>query len=620
MIGLNIDGQNAELKPDTKINIKLVNPLFNEESLSPGSYTLPFELAGGEISPINASIFKNLDVIENQEKFGKQEARIFFDGVFYKKGTIRAKTISPSIISTNFVFGLSTISDEIKTKRIRDIIAEDIVLDNSNLPKKIYLKPHTLKPHPISVNGKTYDESTLSDLVNAINANEEHPRASATLVSDGVSSGGLDAPYMVLTSFDSPNDPLAELSASIDGSNYDSSVTNGGYWYSMHVEFGSSPDMSEYYNGLWGTLQGYFTGAYPTDKIRFPVVINVANVPDSHKRLYNGVTLDGVNTVLLQNIPCSINSFNNYNQNGVAAFVRLKYVLDKIAEYFGFAWEGDFYTSSDTSEMLIWNPNNLDQIQQFLGSRKFCFIKRSFNLSSLVPDLSVVEFLRALASRYNLAIYPNEATGKVRILHREPIAKALLFDDITSVCGPAGTTEDLSVMGIKLMSKKESDDQFAKEDQFSIGEPEITYETAISGLRRTQSISTQHGQLTGPAAVHASNDKFEFRIFYYKGVYNNGQIAYPKADINAAAYSETFSTLGFGLDGLYEKYWKRWLKYEMKRKSLPIEIAFSFADLKNFDWELKRRFDRSNYLIRTLDFTLENTRITSCKAVLYTIC
>src|SRR5688500_1709978 len=121
MIGLKISGKNAELNPGTSINMKLVNPIFNDDNLSPGSYSLPFELPGGEVSAVNAAIFKNPDVIENSEGFVKQDADLSFDGVHFKKGKIRVKSGSPRNLSAHFTFGLSTISAELKTKKIREL-------------------------------------------------------------------------------------------------------------------------------------------------------------------------------------------------------------------------------------------------------------------------------------------------------------------------------------------------------------------------------------------------------------------------------------------------------------------------------------------------------------------
>lgn len=613
MIGLKISGQQAEVNPDTRIDIKLVNPLFNEEALSPGSYTLPFELPGGDVSPSNAEIFKNLDVIENQEKFAKQEAKLFFDGVHYKSGKIRAKTISSKAFSTSFTFGLTAISDDIKTKKLRELLDEEIVIDDSNISKKIYLKSFTTKPFPIIINGENYDEETLEDLATAINANENEPTVTATVIDVGVSSGGFDAPYLILESSASPNDPNAELGVELDGSNVDSSVTETGYRWAVHIEMGGTNGMEEYYAPFWDFLEGYFTGAYPDDKLRFPAVFNSEG--SGRPFIYNGLQVEGASVKLIENIPCSTYRFGPSNGNSIHPFVRMAYVLDTIAEYFNFEWEGDFINSADTAQMLIWNPNSLDLPMVFVGTKPFNFWSRSFNVKDLVPDISVYDFLRALAKRYNLGIYRNEANGKLKILYREQIAKSTTFVDITTMCGPLTTFDDHTVTGIKLTAQKETEDLIAVDDTFTVGEAETKYDTALSTLTQTSNYSRDGGVVSAPRANQERRDKFEFRVFYYKGLVDNGVFEYPNAGINAISYTDKFT----GEDGLYENFWKRWLMYEMKRKSVPVEIDFGLGELKSLDWEVKRRFAGNNYLIHSLDFSIENARISVCKAVLYTM-
>lgn len=644
MIGLKISGQQVEVNPETRIDFKLVNPLFNDDTLSPGSYTLPFDLPGGEVSPINASIFKNIDVIENQEKFTRQEAKLFFDGVYYKKGKIKAKTVSSRILSTNFIFGLSTISDEIKTKKIRELLDEEIVIDDSEIEKKVILKPGAAAQSdelpfpfdgqykwtlaPIVINGKSYEvtntiiavdeQELLEDLAALINADTDSPRAVATVITAGASSGGFAAPYMEIQSFDAPNDPHAELQVSLDGMNSsylfdpsDFSYEFRGYKWQVHTEMGNA-DLDGYYDPFWTALQGYFTGVYPDDKLRFPAMFNGGGLGKQY--FYNMLAPDGT---LKRNIPCSTNFFYGVNTNSIHPFVRLHYLLDSIATYFGFEWEGDFFTSADTAEMLIWNPNNLDMPMDFIGNTKqFTFWQRSFNVKDLVPDISVTELLQSLASRYNLAIYPNEQTGKVRIVYREPLAKSTVFSDITSQCGRPEPIEDNSISGIKLTARKESKDTLAGDDVYDIGDPEVTLPSAASSIRRSENFPFGDvGNISGPRVYHPPDDKFELRIFYYKGIVDNGTIEYPQAGINAISYTDAFD----GVDGLYVNFWKRWLEYQLRRRSVPIDIDFTFADLKNFAWELKRRFDRNNYLVKSLDFTMESNRITVCKAVLYTM-
>lgn len=637
MIVAKINGKYCEFSPGTTINFKLYNPLFNEDNLSPGSYTLSFQMPSGEASPVNSEIFGHPDVIENQQGFVKLDTELFFDLVKFRSGKIRVKNITDRSINTNFVFGLSTISEEIKTKKIRELLDDEFVLDNTSITKKIIVKPHPaygdpIKPWPIIVNGKSYEEDTIDDLVDAINNNTDGARASATKVTSGTSSGGLTAPYIVLQSADDPNNPLAELSVDVEANTIIDTATGNifGYKYQFHPEMGDQ-NMSAYYDPYWNVLEDYMTGSYPDDRLRFPAVFNQYGEPKVEPYLYNGIsTYNGTASLnFITNGYPNTNRMVCENRNSIHPFVPLKYVLNKIAEFFDFSWEGDFYTDSDLAEILIWNPNNLDEFMDFIGTKKFQFWKRSFNLKDLVPDLTVRELLLALQSRYNLAVYKNELSGKVRLVKREPIAKSTAYKDINRISSNSDPKEDMSLTGIKLISTKEDKDTLVQEDSISIGDPEVTYPSQIStvyGARQVQGPPLAKSgptpwynwitkEVWGVRAGHAPQDKFELRTFYYKGLFNNGEISYPRADRDATNYKGTFA----GENGIYENFWKRWIEYTLRRKLAFNKIDFEFRELKDLDWEKKHRFDRNNYLIKSLDFEISPEGLTSCKAELYTM-
>lgn len=250
MIGIKIDGTFLDVFPETAIEFRLENPIFGDDDrLSPGSFTLPFRLPGGEVSEVNATKFSNTDVISNIEAFKRKEASIFFDRVGYKTGKIRAKISSEEEISANFIFGLSTISDEIKTKKLRDILDEEIVLNAGPLTKKIVFAPDAsfASPPPVLINGVLYNEATLDALVAAINANTQEPRVNAVKVAVGVSSGGLAAPYVEISSRDDADNPLAKLSFDVENGNTIFLDNAFGYRYHVHPEIGDH-EMSSYYD------------------------------------------------------------------------------------------------------------------------------------------------------------------------------------------------------------------------------------------------------------------------------------------------------------------------------------------------------------------------------------
>jgi hypothetical protein len=228
------------------------------------------------------------------------------------------------------------------------------------------------------------------------------------------------------------------------------------------------------------------------------------------------------------------------------------------------------------------------------------FWKRSFNVKDLVPDYTIVDWLKAIEDRYNLAIFYNENTGKVAMKMKESFAKATSYNDITSLCGADTPGEDLSLTGIKLSSTREDKDEDAVDDFYTVGKAEKTYNSQLSCL--TSVVDIKH-----PAATD-----FKFRVFYYKGLISNGTFNYPSASTIAVNFQDSFT-------GIYEYFWKRWISYEINRKCLNVEINFELSDVKSFDWTVKRRFNGSDYFIKSMDFSLTNTGITKSKAVIYTM-
>ena len=137
MIGIKIGDEFLEVNKDTRISLKLVNPLFNEDNLSPGSLSLPFDLPSGENSPGNAVTLGHPDVFENTEGFRKIAGSLFFDGLPMKTGKLIVREHGEGKTSTNFNFGLGTISDEFKTKKVRDITPPPPPLTTNQIPNQI---------------------------------------------------------------------------------------------------------------------------------------------------------------------------------------------------------------------------------------------------------------------------------------------------------------------------------------------------------------------------------------------------------------------------------------------------------------------------------------------------
>jgi hypothetical protein len=311
----------------------------------------------------------------------------------------------------------------------------------------------------------------------------------------------------------------------------------------------------------------------------------------------------------VQNLPnYSGNGFVCQNLNSLQPFVRVKWVLDKIAEYFNFEWEGDWF-DTDSNNMLLDHSVSLDVPLDYIGKKKFVFWRRSFNVSELVEDITVAEFLKALQTRYNLGIYLNEKTNRVRVMKREAIATQYSDKDITPQAGIIKSRVDQRLTGVRMITPKDDSDEYSTADEYTVGTPEITYETRWGALQNeyTTTISGDSGSVTGIWKRQNYSDKIKHRIFYYKGLVSNGTFTYAQARKDAVNYSEVWS----GASGLYAKRWKYWIYFAMRRRSITLPVAFFFTDLMAIDWEELVRYDRNQYLIKSInaDFSNEGIRV-----------
>lgn len=616
MIGIKLEGDDEflELNPDTSIALKLQNPILGDgDKISPGSYSFPFDVPGGTASPGNAAKLKNPDVIENAEAYAKQNATLYWGGLPFKSGTLQGKNSGKNRIPSNFLFGLSQVDPKFKTAKLRDVVAENIVIDATAITKKIFIKKVSGGDWSVTVNGNTYTGATANDIktqmVNAYLASLDQGKYVPTCVehTTGTSPSGLiSATYLEIylslrytfESFEldqTSTDPLAELHVTVDDPD------------DYLIE---AFDMDGYYDAFDTFLAGYLSGTYPTDKIRFPLAFN-ANPYGTTEAIKENEWVNAVNSGGLirnaANVALSgTKRIKNYNS--LQPFIRTKWVLDKIATTFGFELEGDFYTHADIANQLLHNTASLDVPQNFIGDKKFVFWKRSFNLSELVPDITVVEFFAMLQSRYNIAEYYSDNTLKVRLQLREGLALSQAYNDITLISSPAEGNEDLRITGFTLRCPKEDTDELSVEDKITVGTSEREYPVRCGAIRNTQIAIIEEQAMTGPRVSQKNGDKFGLRVFYYQGIVAGPEFDYPAAGVDGDDIYESL-TDNISLLGIYTTFWKYWLHFEQNRRVVKLDVRFAFRHLNRFDWELKQRFDRLNYIVKSIDVKLTTTGI-----------
>jgi hypothetical protein len=614
MIGIKLEGDSEflDLPPDVEIQLTLENPILGDgERISPGSFSLPFNIPVGEVSPKNAVKFKHPDVIEAAEIYTKQRADLFYYGVPFKSGVLKSTTLQePDIMDGNFLFGLSQIDETFKTADLRTVMDEPVVIDVAPVAKKLYIKRLDVDDWSLSINERDY-EGQPGDIETAINTEAANSLDSnmivpyATFVSSGTTPlGGITDDYLEIKlvtyktilgvpTYEDDTDPLSPLWIKANDSEQNYKV--------------ESFDLDAYYDGFDTFFDGYITGAYPDDRFRIPLRLNSNKYKDStveNSDIVNHVNVYAGGDGLLRNDPnYGILQFENpffvYNRNSVQPFALLKYVLDKIATHFDFQYEGDFYTDPNVASILLDNTAALDDPQNFMGTKKFVFWRRSFNMNELVPSVKVVDFFAALQSRWNITIYYNEQTRKVRLNKREPLARSYTYVDITGVASKKNKPiTDARVTGIKMIVPADPEDATSVQETYSIGIPEK--EVPVKCGRLHKMTTFYHRSLIEVKQPFTTN--FGFRVFSYRGILpsNSNSVAHPWAHIDGVG-NDTFD-----IERIYETFWKYWLRADQSRRLVKIDAAFQFRFIRAINWETKYRFDRVNYLIKTIQMKLTN--------------
>jgi hypothetical protein len=599
MNGIKVNGEFLELFPDANVDITLRNPIFADDQIIPGSYSIPFNIPFGESSPKNTRILGNLQVIENVSRLRETDAYCFYDGLKFKKGKLVIGDIDHQArkLEVNFKFGLTTL-DGIKTTKLSSVVDETIVLNNlSTYVKEVELEPNFAGPFGITINGRAYEEATIAALVATINADTTEPRVIATDHGGSLSVKPFNNPTDIETPFTVDHE---------DGRDW--VVTTNDETWNAPVRTAIEPCLA---------------APYPHNKFRFPLLMNVGQYEAGWQFMESPLINlnDGGNFRINEAAPegdsiVSFNPFVSIVWTNIAPYVMLKHVLDKIATHYNFVYEGDFYTHDVCTKGLIYTPNTLGVKVPFIGKYNYIFLRQSFNISEFVPDLTVTEFFKALQTKFCLAVYYKENEKRMVMRFRKTITGNRAYNDITRNCSAKLGSADIGLKGIKLEIDRDDADALCPVDSMLVGTvAENTITTKCYGLSSEMELTSVFQE--APAvkqAVSAAPYKF-LRLFFFEG---------EQLSLSGATYSRASNKLPDGLsltfqDGLYDRWWKDWCVVLMKRKVVRLSSSFSFAQLTSIDWETKTMYDRVKYFYDQIDLTFTNNpnAPAKCKTSIY---
>ncbi len=606
MIGIKVNGEFLELYSDTRVNLKLRNPIFNDNDVIPGSYSIPFSIPGGDISQRNARILGHPE--QEFSVSGKKiipNSELLVDGFVLKCGDLLVNQVSGKEYSIHFRFGLRTLDENFKNVKIRDIVDETITMTTGTYTKGVYIQPAagysgTLQ---IIVNGIKHSANQLNILATVIDAAD--PNVTAVYYATGATPLGQAAPYVHIYPTNNADDPETDFTVNA----WEPTTSSRANWY---IET-TSP--ATYHSQLWSFLSAYFSANPPDNKLRFPLVFNDAAYDEKDK-----AAADKVMNPLVSNLYKSssfkwsdpnwgVNNSEPFvvaNYSSLQPFVMLKYVLDKIALTYDFQYEGDFYDDPELAKALVMNTYAAELKKPYIGTRDFLFYRSFFNMRDLVPDITVEELFKMIQNKFNVSINYIENTRKMSLKYRDVIMLNQDYENISSYASPVVSLEDDEISGIRLETKIDKNDALATDDFYETGTPETTISSALSGLAKDTTKEIFTGvSYTGPEQRIKFGDDFTTKLIFYTGL-DAGAENYPKASY--FGWNMRFDT------GLADERWKYYIRFLMSRRRMQFDIDYTLRHLISIDWEKKYMINGMKYLFSDIDVTISMHRIELSKA------
>ena len=360
------------------------------------------------------------------------------------------------------------------------------------------------------------------------------------------------------------------------------------------------------------------------------------------------------------------NTTDGQHRTILVPFLYLKFVLNKLAETFGYRLQDEFFTSStELSRLVIYHSVNISEVLFGLQQVYYC---------RFLPKVKVSEFISGLEKWFNCSFHVDTKQRVVRIvsnkevlLHSEVIefSKHVLSishdipDPISGFRFHLGPDSGDKVYQDQLDQEKGITDYIKGAVQsfsdippypftllgdiyyiidtdswwqlggvsfliqwvqlpigpsltdkffYKWGDDKNKYETVFSSL------SDKSG-IVSCGNLGADNQKVTPRLFWV-GMYGGYGSPYL---LRGLAYDTNFSLRYPGSNGLFNLYWKDWVGWMMNdRKSVKIEKQMDFIELKSIDFTKRYRINGINYLISEVAVTLNKSSIKSAQLKCFT--
>lgn len=309
-----------------------------------------------------------------------------------------------------------------------------------------------------------------------------------------------------------------------------------------------------------------------------------------------------------------INNTGGDNKNCLVPFPYLLYILDKVGEYIGYTFSGDWLTEESVMRTVIYNNYAEDEVNG--GNNDYTNLLWSFN--NHVPDITIGQFFIALQNFFGLAFNFNPITKICKIIRLKDVADSRVYKNWTERTVPGYRKIPYEYNGFTLLqTESNSDKLFEEQDKEFLeyrigngGEPINTRASTMFMTSETDSEKPTRDWLIPEIKQPGSSPEFEqgtndygLRFMMYRGLQpdslsNNYPLGtWDIKDYAGSAISGAEKTLHWdGENGLYTQNWKDWLDLFQNTSYVERQRRINIEELLNFDFTQKILIENVLYL------------------------
>lgn len=583
MIAFSINDEFLDMPSDPSVQWQRTSPFFQFEGFNREDFTFPIAFPN---TPKNKRIFDFPHIVENASRLRpKWTATLWYNGVPRVKGEIRAKSpINERVITANFVAGLSLIGDDVKERKLSEIIDETETIHTLTVIKSVDIR-HFSGDFAIRINGTEYSGTDLSDLASVINAD----------TGNGVAA--------------SANVPASVLTITSD---------TAGEFVPLHIQTPSNSVwlnsalalrptwLTTYRNEYITYLSGFIGSARLTKKIRYGTFANLDGYQNAEKPLkaWPVVNYWSGGDFVPNDFSNLDDNFNlgPINNTSLAPMLTLKAMLEFIETYYSMTIQ--FFALNDDD--VLFHNWTIDRPTKIWNDQSLIFFERSFNLNQLVPDITVNELIKALQAGFNAEATFDPDTRVLTIAHRQPSITARTYQDITTSCSIPQDIQLAEQKGVRFalleFSEDKSENLTLSPSDYLVDEGERTIRAGFGapGMRNHTGLGDypQNAALTTAMINQPQNAKFGLRFARY-------------IDDANTPYIDSRPFLWEGEDGLILTYWEDSIQIENN----PVTIKNTWLMPRNqvfaTEWGKIWRIDRNDYLLKEFSVQLRTNEVSA---------